>query len=91
MSWPWGAVLNLQLGLFSFTLCNEWIYKAPFALIRNNLAGFQGFEFRLQEQIQVTHVTGRVGEREYMHVCHGATCSVYTLLRRRRECQGTKC
>lgn len=75
---------------FSFTLCNEWISKAPVALIRSNLAEFQGFEFRLQEQIQVTRVMARVGEREYMHVCHGAICSVYTLLRRTPEMSGNQ-
>lgn len=79
-----------NLAFFSFTLCNEWISKASIALIRSNLVGFQGFEFRLQEQFQVTRVTGRVREREYMHVCHGATCSVYTLLRQTPEMSGTQ-
>lgn len=84
-----GAALYLQLGLFFFTLCNEWISKACIALIRSNLAGFHGFEFRLQEQFQVTNVTGSLQEREYMHVCHGATSSVCTLLRQRPEMSGT--
>lgn len=45
---------------FSFTLCNEWISTACNDLIRSNSAGFQGLEFRLQEQFQVTRVTGRL-------------------------------
>lgn len=73
---------------FSSTLCNEWNSKACHALICSNLAGFQGLEFRLQEQFQVTHVTGRLREREYMHVCHGATSSVCTQLRQRPEMSG---
>lgn len=79
-----------NLALFSFTFCNEWISKASIALIRSNLVGFQGFEFRLQEQFQVTRVTGRVRERDYLQVCHGATCSVYTLLRQTPEMSGTQ-
>lgn len=75
---------------FSFTLCNEWISTACNDLIRSNSAGFQGLEFRLQEQFQVTRVTGRLWEREYMHICHGATSSVCTLLRQRPEMSGTQ-